>query len=381
MVNSIMTISIRPLSAAERLDWLRLIRCENVGPITFFRLLDRFGTAARALEALPELARSGGRSKPIKLCSRAAAEQELLAAQAIGARLLCACEPEYPALLREVDDAPPCLYVLGDVALLSRPCVAIVGTRNASAGAKQFSRKLAMDLGAHGFAVASGLARGIDTAAHEGSLNTGTIAVMAGGVNVVYPPENARLHAAIAAQGALISELPPHLEPQARHFPRRNRLISGLARAVVVAEASLRSGSLITARLAADQGRDVLAVPGSPLDGRSEGPNQLLRDGAILCRGIDDVLEQVANPRHRPLREPAGNDFTAGPASTPSPAALAAAREKVLSNLSVAPVTVDEIIRQCQLSASIVSFVLLELDLAGRLERLPGHRVSLLPEA
>lgn len=381
MVDTIMDITPRPLSSAERLDWLRLIRCENVGPVTFARLIDRFGTAANALEALPDLARNGGRSKPIKICSRAAAEREALAAQAIGARLLCAAEPDYPALLRAIDDAPPCLYVLGDSALLQRPCVGLVGTRNASAGAKQFTRKLAMDLGAQGIMVASGLARGIDTAAHEGSLNGGTIAAMAGGVDVVYPPENARLHAAIAAQGVVLSEHPPGLEPQARHFPRRNRLISGLSRAVVVVEASLRSGSLITARLAAEQGRDVFAVPGSPLDGRSEGPNQLLRDGAILCRGIHDVLEQLSGPLFTPLGEPSRQDFNGPVSTTPSAAALAEGREKVLSHLSVAPVMVDEIIRQCQLSASIVSFVLLELDLAGRLERFPGNRVSLLPDA
>lgn len=375
-----MNITPRPLSSAERLEWLRLIRCENVGPVTFARLLERFGSAAKALDVLPELAKNGGRKKPIKLCSKAAAEQEALAAQRTGARLLCACEPEYPALLREIDDAPPCLYVLGNIELLSRPTIGIVGTRNASASSKQFTRKLAMDLGAQGLNVASGLARGIDTAAHEGSLNGGTIAVMAGGVDVVYPPENDRLHAAIAAQGVILSENPPGLEPQARHFPRRNRLVSGLSLGVVVVEASLRSGSLITARLAGEQGRDVFAVPGSPLDGRSEGPNQLLRDGAILCRGIGDILEQLAHLRQRSLTEPPTRGFQAAPSAPPSPAALAAAREKVLANLSVTAVTVDEIIRQCQLSASIVSLVLLELDLAGRVERMPGHRVALLPE-
>jgi DNA processing protein len=372
----------RALSQSQRLDWLRLIRSENVGPITFFRLLERFGSAGDALAAIPDLARAGGRAKPIKISSKAAAEREIALAQGQGAQLICTPDAAFPKALTQTDGAPPCLYLLGHATLLNKPTIAIVGARNASASAKQFTRKLAMDLGAHGFVVASGLARGIDTAAHEGSLEGGTIAVMAGGVNVVYPPENDRLHAAIAAQGALLSEMPPGTEPQARHFPRRNRIVSGLAQGVVVVEAAARSGSLITARYAADQGRDVYAVPGSPMDARCEGPNQLLRDGAILCRGIGDILDQQPDLFTRPLEESRRTGFDAPPPpSQPSAQDLERARCAVHGNLSITAVTVDEIIRQCQLSPSVVSVVLLELDLAGRLERHPGNRVSLLPEA
>jgi DNA processing protein len=372
----------RPLSDAQRLDWLRLIRSENVGPITFFRLLERFGSAGEALAAIPNLAKAGGRKKPIKVCTKAAAEREIITAQALGARLLCTPDSAFPQMLAQTDGAPPCLYLIGHPGLLNKPTIAVVGARNASASAKQFTRKLAMDLGAHGFVVASGLARGIDTAAHEGSLERGTIAVMAGGVDVVYPPENDRLHAAIAGQGALLSEMPPGTEPQARHFPRRNRIVSGLAQGTVIVEAAARSGSLITARYAAEQGRDVYAVPGSPMDGRCEGPNQLLRDGAILCRGVQDILDQQPDLFSRPLEEGRrGASPLPPPPAQPSPQELDRARQSVLSNLSMTAVTVDEIIRQCQLSPSVVSIVLLELDLAGRLERHPGNRVSLMPEA
>lgn len=375
-------IEHRPLSDAQRLEWLRLIRSENVGPITFFRLLERYGSAGEALAAIPSLAKAGGRKKPIKVCSKATAEREIAAAQAFGARLICTPDSAFPHMLAQTDGAPPCLYLLGHEGLLNKPTIAIVGARNASASAKQFTRKLAMELGAHGFVVASGLARGIDTAAHEGSLERGTIAVMAGGVDVVYPPENDRLHAAIAGQGALLSEMPPGTEPQARHFPRRNRIVSGLAQGTVVVEAAARSGSLITARYAAEQGRDVYAVPGSPMDGRCEGPNQLLRDGAILCRGLQDILDQQPDLFSRPLEEGRkGASPLAPPPAQPAPQELEQARRSVLSNLSMTAVTVDEIIRQCQLSPSVVSIVLLELDLAGRLERHPGNRVSLLPEA
>ncbi|HYD98193.1 MAG TPA: DNA-processing protein DprA, partial [Alphaproteobacteria bacterium] len=238
----------RTLTESERLDWLRLIRSENVGPITFHRLLERYGTAGRALEALPELARRGGRAKPLTLCPKGEAEREMAGAARLGARLLASCEPDYPALLAAVDDAPPIVTLRGHAVLLSRRCVAIVGARNASLNGRKLAEAFARDLGAAGFTVVSGLARGIDTAAHAGSLQSGTVAVLAGGVDIVYPPENRRLYDDLCAQGAVVAESPLGAEPTARHFPRRNRLISGLSLGVVVVEAARQSGSLITAR-------------------------------------------------------------------------------------------------------------------------------------
>ncbi|WP_043642717.1 DNA-processing protein DprA [Caenispirillum salinarum] len=370
-----MTHHRRSLSPAERLDWLRLIRSENVGPVTFRRLLDRFGSAGEALRALPDLARRGGRTKGVRICPKADAARELEAVDRFGARILGTGEPGYPALLAEVEDAPPLLLMLGSPHLFERPTVAIVGARNASLNGCNFARRLAVDLAeTHGFLVVSGLARGIDTAAHQGALKGGTCAVMAGGVDVIYPPENDRLHAAVAAQGVVVSEQPLGTEPQARHFPRRNRIISGIARGVVVVEANQRSGSLITARLAADQGREVFAVPGSPLDPRCAGTNGLLKDGAHLVQHAGDVaavLEGLA------AYEPAGGEPPSAPPGPP-PDPSDSQRGKVLTCLGANPVSVDEVIRQCQLSPPVVAMILLELELAGRLERHPGNRVSLL---
>lgn len=365
----------RSLSPAERLDWLRLIRSENVGPITFRRLLDRFGSASEALRALPDLAKRGGRSKAMRPYPKADAARELEAIHRFGAHLLALGEPGYPALLAEVEDAPPLLLALGNPHLFDRPAVAIVGARNASTNGRNFARRLAVDLAErHGFLVVSGLARGIDTAVHDGALNGGTCAVVAGGLDVVYPPENDRLHAAIAAQGLIVSEQPLGTEPQARHFPRRNRIISGIARGVVVVEANQRSGSLITARLAGDQGREVFAVPGSPLDPRCAGTNSLLKDGAHLVENADDIAAVL---KVREAWEPAADSpFTPPPGPLPDPSD--SDRESVVLCLSANPVSVDEVIRQCQLSAPVVAMILLELELAGRLERHPGNRVSLL---
>ncbi len=377
-----MTAQPRHLPEADRLDWLRLIRSENVGPITFFRLLERFGTAGEALKAVPDLARRGGRGKPIRLCSKAAAERELMTAARLGVRMVCAVEPDYPPRLTEVEGGPPCLYMVGHADLLRRPTVGMVGARNASLGARSFARKLAHDLGEDGITVASGLARGLDTAAHEGSLDSGTVGVIAGGIDVFYPPENEALQRDIAARGLLVSEMAPGTVPQARHFPRRNRIISGVSDGVIVVEATARSGSLITARFAADQGREVFAVPGSPQDARAAGPNQLIKDGAVLTRDAGDVLEVLRELLRRPMTEPPGRRFQ-GPPPGPMPdeADLLAARRLVTEALSMTPVTVDEIIRQCQLSPSVVSMIVLEMELAGRLERHPGNRVSALREA
>ncbi len=367
----------RPLSDAERLDWLRLIRTENVGPITFHRLLDRFGSARAALEALPELARRGGRTKPLRVASKADVEREILANRKIGARLIAACEPDYPEALAAVDDAPPILSVLGHPHLLARRAVALVGARNASLNGKKFAETLARDLGAAGILVVSGLARGIDTAAHVGSLASGTAAVVAGGIDVVYPPENEALYRDIVAQGVVVAESVVGTQPQARHFPRRNRLISGLSLGIVVIEAALKSGSLITARMALEQGREVMAVPGSPLDPRCQGTNGLIRDGAALVASVDDVLRALESLRPPSLGERQPDLFAAARPRDPDEADLAEARALILENLSPTPVTIDELVRGCQLSAPVVLTVVLELELAGRVLRQPGHQVSL----
>lgn len=366
-----------PLSDRDRFNRLRLLRSENVGPITFVRLLERFGSADKALAALPDLAKRGGRTKTLKIHSAAMTERELEEAERRGMQSVWLGEAAYPALLATIYDAPPLVYVRGHIPLLNRATVAMVGARNASAGGRQMARQLASALGEAGWLVASGLARGIDTAAHEGALSTGTIAVVAGGADIIYPPENAALQAAIAEQGAVISEMPPGTEPQARHFPRRNRIISGLAKGVVVVEATAKSGSLITARTATEQNREVMAVPGSPLDGRSEGPNALIRDGAALIRSAADVIDALTLSGSPPLFEPPSTDFIAAPPPLPSDNDLAVARKIISQILGPTAVTVDEIIRQCQLSASVVLVALLELELAGRLDRQPGNRIAL----
>jgi DNA processing protein len=369
---------VRIFSNNERLDWLRLIRSENVGPRTFIRLLERFGTASAALAALPELAKRGGRAKPIVICPKGVAEAELEAADRLGAMALASCEATYPRMLAAIDDAPPILYVRGNAGLLGKSMVAMVGARNASVNGRNLARRIAADLGRAGLVVASGMARGIDTAAHEGSLASGTVAVLAGGVDVIYPPENERLYEQILSMGCAVSEMPPGIQPQASHFPRRNRIVSGLSLGVVVLEASLKSGSLITARLAADQGREVFAVPGHPADPRAAGPNDLIRHGAVLTERADDILNVVNDLLRRSLAEGKRADFSAAPAVQPTPGEVDKARSLVVESLGPSPVMVDLLIRECQLSASVVSLVLLELELAGRLERHPGNQVSLL---
>lgn len=366
-------------SRAERLTWLRLIRSENVGPITFRRLLERFGTPACALDSLPALARQGGIAARLRICSAADAEREMAAVEAVGGRLLTLGEPGYPPLLAHVEDAPPVISTLGHAHLLAKKAIGIVGARNASANGRRFARELARDLGGAGLLVVSGMARGIDAAAHEGALATGTVAALAGGIDVVYPKENQALYEHLVAEGAVISEMPPGTEPQARHFPKRNRLISGIARGVVVVEASLRSGSLITARLALEQNREVFAVPGAPLDPRAKGTNRLIREGAVLTEGAADVLEGLAGGQAEPLAEPTDAGYGGPPAETPEEKALRTARPKVEELLGPAPVEVDEVVRAAGLATGLVAWVLLELELAGRLERLPGNRVALLP--
>ncbi|HEX8621973.1 MAG TPA: DNA-processing protein DprA [Allosphingosinicella sp.] len=361
-----------PDASADQIARLRLIRSENIGPITYFQLLARFGSAAAALEAIPALAARGGGRAP-RLATRAAVEREIERVAAMGARYLFLGQGLYPPLLAELETAPPALIAKGHLTLLDRPGVAMVGARNASAAACRFARSLAQALGEAGAVIVSGLARGIDSAAHDGALETGTIAVVAGGIDIFYPPENEARQRAIAERGLIVSEQPPGVEPRSRHFPSRNRIIAGLAHGTVVVEAAPRSGSLITARCAAEAGREVMAVPGSPLDPRAQGCNQLIREGATLVQSADDVLEAINPSRIRPFRQPE-RDF-----GVPEVSAEAddAAREAVSALLNATPVPVDELVRQSALAPAIVQTVLLELELAGRLERHAGGRVSL----
>lgn len=363
----------RPLSDDERRDWLRLSMSENVGPATFRTLLKRFGSASEALAAIPGLSRKGGLSRTPKLYGADAAQRDLDKTHAIGARFIGFAEPDYPALLRAIDAAPPLICIKGDVSLLERSAIGIVGARNASAIGRKFARQLAIELGSMGHAIVSGLARGIDTAAHEASLETGTIAVLAGGLDVIYPPENKALHAAIGERGLLVTEMTPGTVPRAEHFPRRNRIISGIARALIVVEAAMRSGSLITARYANEQGRDVFAVPGSPLDPRCEGCNRLIRDGATLLMSSSDVVDGLTHldsyaqsamfePEHpQPGAEPVDDTH----------------RDMILELLSPNPIDADDLIRESGLPSGVVAGFLLELALAGRIVRHPNGAVSL----
>jgi DNA processing protein len=350
-------------------------------------MLRRFGSARAALEALPRLARRGERARTVIATTRAAAAAELTALQRIGGQIVCWGEPGYPNALVQIEDAPPVLTVLGQAEWLDRPMVAVVGARNASANGRRLARELSAGLGQGGLVVVSGLARGIDAAAHLGALETGTAAVVAGGVDIVYPEENRGLHDALRRQGAIVAELPIGSEPQARHFPRRNRIISGMALGVLVVEAAARSGSLITARYALEQGREVFAVPGSPLDPRCRGANDLLRRGATLTETAEDVLTQLGPlvqgaPPPRPRMPSALPTEERWPLEAPrggvgEPAADEDALDMLLERLGPTPVAVDELVRQCQLTASAVATLLLELELTGRVERHPGNLVSL----
>ena len=368
-------MSRRELSDAEKIDWLRLTRAENVGPITFRQLLRRYGSARAALEALPALAERGGK-KSFKIPAQSQVEDEVARAKKIGAEFLFWQEPDYPEALAAIEDAPPVITVRGHAALLRKRCIGIVGARNASINGRKMAEALARDLGKSEITVVSGLARGIDTAAHEASLGTGTVAVLAGGADIVYPQENAKLYEHVAESGCILSDMPLGLEPFAKLFPRRNRLISGLSLGVVVVEAALQSGSLITAKMALDQGREVFAVPGSPLDPHCTGTNDLIRQGAILTEKAEDILTHI-HGLLRLLAEPVANDF--GPGVGPiDEALLTSGREKILESLSPSPVSIDELVRQCRLTPSVVLAVLLELELAGRVERQAGNKVMLI---
>jgi len=366
------------LTATEKINWLRLSRAAGIGPVTFFALLERYGTAAAALEELPRLTARASRDKAVHIPSIAEIAAEIERSERIGLRLIARPEPDYPPLLAAIEDAPPIISAGRNVALLQRPTIAIVGARNASANGRRLAERLAYDLAEAGLVVVSGLARGIDTAAHRAALDRGTVAVVAGGGDIAYPPENATLQSEIVARGCLVTEAALGTEPMARHFPRRNRIISGLAPGVVIVEAARHSGSLITARMALEQGRDVFAVPGSPLDPRAHGTNNLIRQGAVLTETADDVLQALSSfdlePPSRGRSDPAP---WPAPIANPSDSETSEARRIILEALGPTPVPVDELVRRCQVSLPIVLTVLLELELAGRLERQAGQRVSL----
>ena len=383
------------LPESERVARLRLARSVNVGPRTYAHLLRRFGNAVRALDALPSLAAAGGKGGYVP-CPLADVEAEIEAGRVAGATMILLGDAEYSALLSEIDHPPPVLWVIGGHEIFRRPAIAIVGARNASALGLRTARNLSRSLGGAGQVIVSGLARGIDAAAHEAALETGTIAVMAGGVDHIYPPEHDRLTARIAETGALISECPMGMVPTSRHFPRRNRLISGLARGVVLIEAAIRSGSLITARYALEQGREAMACPGAPEDPRAGGCNQFIRDGAALIRTADDVFEALSGPRTLGLAEPGreflfdhdsfGNDpfgedygeddFDALDDFDNDDRTGAALSDQILRLLGPHPVEIDEIARQCGASPAEFSLAVLELDLAGRIDLLPGGMIS-----
>ena len=350
---------------------LRLIRTPSVGPVTYRQLVGRFGSAEAAIEALPMLARRGGGRVPVPP-SADMVEREIAAVERAGARYLFLGDDDYPAMLAAIDSAPPALIIRGDTAIARRPCVALVGARNASAAACRFARQLAAELSREGATIVSGLARGIDTAAHVGSIADGTIAVIASGIDIVFPPENSELQERVAHDGMLLAEQPPGTEPRARHFPYRNRIIAGLSIGTVVVEAVQKSGSLITARLAGEMGREVMAVPGSPIDPRTQGCNLLIREGATLVQSAADILEQIRPIDARSVRSPV-DPFGGMADEEPDESD----RAVVITLLGPVPVAVDELIRQAGLPPPIIHTVLLELELARRVERHAGGRVSL----
>jgi DNA processing protein len=377
-INSSTHPPLPPTAEDDRFSWLRLLRSRRVGVSTFWRLMSEHGSAAAALVALPEVARAAGISDYTP-CPEGVIHAELKAAKRAGAVMLCKGSANYPQSLCDISDAPPILWAVGNLTLLQRPMIAMVGARNASSLGTRMARRMAEDLGQAGFVVVSGLARGVDAAAHLAALPTGTIAVMGGGVDVIYPAENAVLADEIRKDGLILSEQPMGLQPQSRHFPARNRIISGLAQAVVVIEAAAKSGSLITARNALDQGRDVLAVPGHPFDARAAGCNMLLRDGATLARSAEDVIEALGAPE-RPLPLPAPR-----PADLPLPEpsrmqrglrATAALHQKILDRLGPSPLAEDQLIRDLGSSSTDVTPVLVDLELDGQITRAPGGLVS-----
>ncbi len=400
------------LSDRERFDWLRLTRSENVGPRTFAMLLRRHGDAAKVLDALPGLLGRTPHGRVLRIAKAEDIEAEFEAAERCGARFIGWSEPDYPWLLREIDAPPPMIAVRGNMSIFTRPCIAIVGSRNASAAGLAFTERLARALAEANYVVVSGLARGIDARAHRATIGSGTVAVLAGGHDKIYPPEHEKLLEQLLDKGAAVSEMPFGWEARGRDFPRRNRIVSGLSHGVVVVEAAKNSGSLITARFAGEQGREVFAVPGSPLDPRAEGTNHLLRDGATFCTRVEDVIDALAarlrrGSDHGDLFETGFEsmddeplwdelDLDAGMPSAPKPLAYArsfieaptsqieaetsvlASPERVISLLGPSPISIDELVRAAEMPARTIQVILLELEMNGRLERHGGNLVSLL---
>lgn len=365
--------TLPPTTEEDRFSWLRLLRSRKVGPATFRRLLREHGSAQNALTALPEMARAAG-IEGYETCPPGVIEAELKAAKAANARLLCLGSADFPDALNDLSDAPPMLWAIGDLSLLQRKSIGMVGARNCSSLGARMARGLAADLGKEGYTIVSGLARGIDTAAHMAALKTGTVAVLAGGVDVVYPAENTDLAGDIAKSGLRVSEQPMGVTPQARHFPRRNRIISGLSQAVVVVEAAAKSGSLITARDTLDQGREVLAVPGHPFDARAAGCNMLIRDGASLVRSAEDVIETLPQRQPETLEPISDPQPDVQQASVPSQASL---HSEILARLGPSPIAEDQLIRDIAATAGEIGPALVDLELDGRIQRQPGGLLSL----
>jgi len=366
----------RKLNYKEKIDYLRLARTENVGPITFHQLIRKFGTADIALNAIPSLASKGGRKRKLIIPTIEEIKNELEEIEKLEAELICFCEPDYPEYLREISDAPPTLTLRGHSTLLHKKQIGIVGARNASMNGRKMAERLTKALCDEDFVITSGLARGIDTTAHHNALQTGTIAAVAGGVDIVYPKENQTLYEQIIETGCVVSEQPLGSQPKSHLFPKRNRIISGLSLGIVVIEATKRSGSLITARMAIEQGREVFATPGSPLDPRAAGPNGLIKQGAQLVENVEDILVNLNSHQLR-LCEHSHDEFEDKPIIIDENS-LKTAREKILMNLSTSPIEVDELVRQCQMSLPLVLTILLELELAGRLDRQAGNQIALI---
>ncbi|WP_169568633.1 DNA-processing protein DprA [Sneathiella limimaris] len=370
--------SVKTLSADEKLDWLQLIRSENVGPVTFHHLIEKYGTADRALDRIPELAEKGGAKRKIRIHSRKETKAEAEALINLGGELITSIEPDYPPRLRQIYDPPPVISILGHKGLLQKHSIGIVGSRNASAVARKLTETLSRDLGHANLVITSGLARGIDSAAHLAALETGTLAVVGGGVDIVYPKENQELYEQIRDRGCIIAEQPLGTQPQARHFPRRNRIISGVSLGILVMEAAPKSGSLITARMALEQGREVFAIPGSPMDPRARGTNNLIRNGALLVESAEEILQEISHTLKSPVREPDSDLLPLFSTLRQEVEISDKARDSISILLSHTPINTDDLIRQSELPPSTVLTILLELELAGRLERHFGNRVSLI---
>jgi DNA processing protein len=373
-----------PRNDTEKIEWLRLIRSENVGPVTFTQLMQRYNTAHAALKALPSLAKKGGAKKKPQICSEQVAHDEWNKGISLGGMLVCIGESAYPPLLAEIDSAPPVLWVAGKTETLTQESIAIVGARNASALAQRFAFQLAHELEEIGYCIVSGMARGIDTAAHKGALNN-TAAILAGGIDQIYPPENKELYSKILDKGAIVSEMPFGMQPLPRHFPRRNRIISGIVKGIIIIEATEKSGSLISAQYALDQGREVMVVPGHPLDPRSGGCNRLIRDGAVLIRSSQDAHDAMASLK---LREPIENlmdepgrqwagDIPDPDTQTPQNEQL---RNEILQLCSTTPIEIDEIIRQTDGSTKVVLAIILELNLAGLVDYTSSSKIAFSEE-